>query len=83
MATLADRLARNVQGAFYVDAQCIDCDLCRSVAPTLFARDDETGFSYVQQQPTNDDEVAQALEALDTCPAGSIGDDACRAEPTE
>ncbi len=76
MATLSDRLPRNVPGAFYVDAQCIDCDLCRSVAPSLFARDDETGFSFVQQQPANDDEVAQALEALDTCPAGSIGDDA-------
>lgn len=76
MASLAERLPKNAQGAFYVDSTCIDCDLCRSIAPALFNRDDETGFSFVQQQPLTDDDVAQAREALDACPQSSIGEDA-------
>jgi hypothetical protein len=36
-------------GKFYVDQQCIDCDLCRETAPSFFTRNDEGGYSFVQQ----------------------------------
>ncbi len=33
MADVANKYAENVDGKFYVDDQCIDCDLCRETAP--------------------------------------------------
>ena len=75
MADLINRLSQNVPGPFYVDDTCIDCDLCRSNSPAFFARDDETGYSYVYRQPTTPVEFAQAEEARLACPTESIGND--------
>ena len=36
MADAANKYAENVPGKFYVDDQCIDCDLCRETAPANF-----------------------------------------------
>ena len=33
MADRMDKVPENVPGRFYVDATCIDCDLCRETAP--------------------------------------------------
>jgi ferredoxin len=38
MADIANRYSENVPGKFYVDDQCIDCDLCRETAPANFTR---------------------------------------------
>ena len=43
-------------GKFYVDDQCIDCDLCRETAPANFTRSDDGGYSYVFKQPTTPEE---------------------------
>lgn len=75
MSNLIERLAKNSAGAFYVDASCIDCDLCRNTAPEFFSRHEELGQSIVHRQPTTPDEIALAQEALDTCPTNSIGND--------
>jgi len=75
MADRSDSLARNVPGRFYVDSQCIDCDLCRQTAPENFDRTAEDGYSYVSKQPESDAEMAQCLEALDECPVEAIGED--------
>jgi ferredoxin len=76
MAIPADRLSQNVPGRWYVDSTCIDCDLCRETAPTIFARYDETGYSYVQKQPQTPEEIALAEEARQGCPVEAIGNDA-------
>jgi ferredoxin len=47
MADIANKYAENVSGKFYVDDQCIDCDLCRETAPVNFTRSDDGGYSYV------------------------------------
>jgi hypothetical protein len=47
MADKTDKWPENTTGKFYVDQQCIDCDLCRETAPDFFTRDDDGGFSYV------------------------------------
>ena len=73
MANPADRLPQNVPGNFFVDSQCIDCDLCRETAPTVFARHEESGYSYVQKQPETSEEVTMAQEALQGCPVEAIG----------
>jgi len=75
MANINDRLPQNVPGKFYVTSDCIDCDLCRETAPTVFRRDDELGFSVVFHQPGSEEELRQAQEALDSCPVEAIGKD--------
>ena len=73
MARFADRLAENVEGAFYVDRSCIDCDTCRQVAPATFARADGPEMSFVAHQPGDEVERRRALMALVACPTSSIG----------
>jgi ferredoxin len=75
MADREDKNRENVPGKFYVDSQCIDCDLCRETAPNNFTRSDDEGYSYVYKQPENDEERAQCREAMEGCPVEAIGDD--------
>jgi ferredoxin len=75
MADLEDKNPESVAGKFYVDSQCIDCDLCRETAPDNFQRSDDEGYSYVYKQAENDEEVALCMEALEGCPVEAIGDD--------
>src|SRR5262249_57120752 len=71
MAHLSRRLSNNAAGDFFVDSSCIDCDICRQVAPeTLHAR---AGQTIVARQPSTPDAVHRALMALVACPTGSIG----------
>lgn len=72
MAREADAIAANAGGDFFVDSSCIDCDLCRQIAPEVFARDDRAGQSVVAAQPTPAG-GHRALMALVTCPTSSIG----------
>ncbi|MDR0679130.1 MAG: ferredoxin [Puniceicoccales bacterium] len=75
MAERHNRWPDNAKGAFYVDDNCIDCNLCREISPEIFRRQEEGGFSYVFRQPENDDEKARCREALESCPVSAIGDD--------
>lgn len=75
MATIEDRFTRNAPGKFYVDAQCIDCDLCRERLPHIFHRDNEGGHSFVAKQPESGSDLIEAMIALDDCPAEAIGND--------
>jgi glyoxylase-like metal-dependent hydrolase (beta-lactamase superfamily II)/ferredoxin len=71
MADLRKRLAGNAAGEFYVDSSCIDCDLCRQIAPGIFREDGDA--SVVQHQPSSAAEFRRAEMALVTCPTASIG----------
>ncbi|MFZ9200886.1 MAG: ferredoxin [Opitutales bacterium] len=75
MADKNDKRPENVTGKFYVDSQCIDCDLCRETAKNFFTRQDDAGYSYVFKQPTTQDEIDQCMEAKNGCPVDAIGDD--------
>jgi hypothetical protein len=75
MAEIEDKLPDNVQGKFYVDSQCIDCDVCRDVSPKNFTRNDENAYSYVYKQPETPEELELCMEALNACPVEAIGDD--------
>ena len=70
MAILRDKLPANVEGPFYVDLSCIDCDTCRWQAPSVFGRENDQ--SFVKKQPNLDEEQV-VLEALLSCPTNSIG----------
>ena len=65
----------NVGGRFYVDDQCIDCDLCREIAPDYFMRNEDGGYSYIYKQPEDQDGIDECMEALEGCPVEAIGDD--------
>jgi ferredoxin len=73
MADIANRYGENVPGKFYVDNQCIDCDLCRETAPDNFTRSDDGGYSYVYKQPGSPEEEARCKEAMEGCPVEAIG----------
>ena len=75
MAEQKDKWKDNIQGKFYVDQQCIDCDLCRETAPSFFRRNDDTGYSYVYRQPQTEEDVEMCMEALQGCPVDAIGND--------
>jgi ferredoxin len=61
-------------GQYYVAEQCIDCDLCRQMAPNTFKRAFTgcSGRSIVSAQPSNAREQHLAAEAMDACPVGAI-----------
>lgn len=71
MADRALALPSNVDGDFYVDSTCIDCDACRIFAPTVFSDTGEQSFVF--HQPESDDELLAAQKALVSCPTSSIG----------
>jgi ferredoxin len=75
MADRSDKVPDNVAGKYYVDGNCIDCDVCRETAPNNFRANEDEGYSYVFKQPADDEEEAQCQEAMESCPVEAIGDD--------
>ena len=74
MADAANKYPENVPGKYYVDNQCIDCDLCRETAPDNFKRNDDGGYSFVFKQPVSPEEEGRCKEAKEGCPVEAIGD---------
>jgi glyoxylase-like metal-dependent hydrolase (beta-lactamase superfamily II) len=81
MARLADRDPANVDGRWYVDTRCIDCDVARHHAPELIGTLAD-GRSVVVRQPSSPDEELAMWRAALACPTRSIGT-ADRARPPE
>ena len=75
MADKTKKHPENVPGKFYVDDQCIDCDLCRQTAPANFGRNEKGGYTFVSKQPAGADELKACNEAKEACPVSAIGDD--------
>jgi glyoxylase-like metal-dependent hydrolase (beta-lactamase superfamily II) len=71
MAKYADRLPANVDGALFVDSNCIDCVTCRWIAPSIFG--EASGNSHVYRQPAAPSDWTDAARALIACPTGAIG----------
>jgi len=71
MANLRKRLSTNVDGNFFVDSTCINCDTCRQLAPASFQ--EKGDYSSVYRQPANAGEELEAYRALLACPVSSIG----------
>lgn len=65
-----DRRRANVAGNLFVDEGCIDCDVCRWMAPKTFGR---VGIkAAVVTQPVSEEARLQAMAAAISCPVGSI-----------
>lgn len=72
MAEFANRYQENISGKYYVDDQCIDCDLCRETAPDNFTRSDDEGYSYVFKQAESKEEDLLCQEAMEGCPVEAM-----------
>jgi len=81
MADVVNTYPENAAGKFYVDEQCIDCDLCRETAPANSKRNDDGGHSYVYKQPESPEEEALCKEAMEGCPVEAIGNDGAYDRP--
>lgn len=75
MANKADKVSDSIPGKFYVDTQCIDCNLCRDTAPNNFKQNEEKGYSFVYKQPETPEEEQACQEAMEGCPVEAIGND--------
>ena len=75
MADKDSKQPDNVTGTYYVDTECIDCDVCRQTAPDMFSANEDEGYAFVNKQPGNEDEIALCEEALEACPVEAIGND--------
>ena len=75
MAFVSEKLLDNTPGEFYVDRNCIDCDVCRDLSPANFVRNDENAYSFVHKQPETPGEFALCEEAINACPVEAIGND--------
>ncbi len=75
MADPANRVESNIAGKWYVDIECIDCDLCRTTAPENFRANEDEGYSYIHKQPTTSEEEELCQQALEECPVEAIGND--------
>ena len=71
MANIKKKLQGNIDGNFFVDSTCINCDACRQLAPETFQ--EQQDFSSVYHQPAGDLERHHAYQAMIACPVGSIG----------
>ncbi|MEJ8637044.1 ferredoxin [Streptomyces sp. MS2.AVA.5] len=61
-----------LDGRFHIDDTCIDCHLCRDLAPDNFESDDENEIHYVCKQPEDESELEGVLDAYESCPSNSI-----------
>ncbi len=75
MSDPTEKQPENVSGKWYVDVNCIDCDVCRETAPNNFTQETSKGYSYVYKQPDSPEELEQCKEALESCPVEAIGED--------
>jgi ferredoxin len=75
VAEKGSKQPENTPGKWYVDINCIDCDVCRETAPNNFTQQTQKGYSYVYKQPENAAEEAQSVEAMESCPVNAIGND--------
>jgi len=75
MANSLEKQSENIAGKYYVDEECIDCELCSDIAPEFFFESPEKGYHYVGKQPESESEIELVTEAIESCPTEAIGDD--------
>ncbi len=75
MADKSLKFPDNVPGKFYVDESCIVCGACEAAGPSVFKLADDGSHDVVYNQPKTPEELQEAMDAMDGCPVGAIGDD--------
>jgi ferredoxin len=75
MADKSSKVNENAPGKFYVDDQCIACLACIIEAKRFFQMNDDDTHAFVKLQPKTKEEIAECMEALQSCPVEAIGSD--------
>lgn len=75
MASRQEKWHDNTVGKFYVDKECILCSLCVDVAPKSFKESEDGDHDVVWRQPETEEEIREALDAMEQCPVNAIGND--------
>ncbi len=75
MAVTALKHPENVPGKYYINDDCIDCNLCAEISPEHFVSNPEGGYHIVVTQPSDPHAVELLNEAIESCPTSAIGDD--------
>ena len=73
MARPETRWPDNVDGRFFVDAECICCAVCVDLAPENFRESDVETHRICFKQPETAEELEACLEAAECCPVEAIG----------
>jgi glyoxylase-like metal-dependent hydrolase (beta-lactamase superfamily II) len=71
MVNINKKHEKNVEGEFFVDTSCINCDTYRQITTNIFSN--SGNYSAVYKQPSNFEEEFSSLQAIVACPTGSIG----------
>lgn len=62
----------NVSGNWYVNDECIGCDLCEETAPNVFRSASDGSQQIVYNQPDSEDDLELTREAVEYCPVEAI-----------
>jgi len=73
MADVANKYAENVPGKFYVDDQCIDCDLCRETGAANFKRNDDGAIPMSINSRRRQRKKALCKEAMEAVRSRRLG----------
>lgn len=65
-------LMPNMPGNIYVDRNCIDCDACRWICPTVYGRHKPSMQTHIKNQPRSSSEKVMAFSAMLACPTNAI-----------
>lgn len=83
MADLSIRHPDNVSGKWYVDKNCILCNLCVELAPKNFKKSELGEYTVVVIQPSSSEELDNCEEAMLGCPVEAIGKDGAEIAPQD
>jgi len=75
LANIENKYPENVNGSYYVDDQCIACEVCPDEAEDNFKMNDDNSHAFVYKQPEDNAEEEECASALAACPVDAIGDD--------
>ena len=75
MQETGKRLEDNAPGKYYVTGECNGCGLCFSKALQNFMYSNDSSYYFVYQQPADEREEADILDAISVCPEDCIKTD--------
>lgn len=68
-------IAEGKKVSFYVDRECIFCNVCEEEAPNNFKQADDESHDICYKQPENEVELLECYVAMEACPVEAIGAD--------
>jgi ferredoxin len=74
-SSIEERIKENAPGKYYIINKCIGCSLCYELSPRNFSMNLDEGYNFILKQPETQEDEAQCMKAMQSCPADAIRDD--------